>query len=223
MTISKRKLPDWLAAMAGVAMLSLGAGPAPAAVIFSDNFDSDPVLEGTLRIGSNWTVTAGSTDLLGPTFFGPGQCAGGGGKCLDVTGHNTTPNAFQTLSSFTFNPGFTYTLTYDLAGTSGADPDPSDGSTTAFLGTATRTDSFATAASFPTLYTTMTLTFSPSSQLIAPLRFIHTEQTPDSWGHFFDNVVLTETANNTEVPEPGTLALLGMGLMGFIATRRRRA
>jgi hypothetical protein len=37
-----------------------------------------------------------------------------------------------------------------------------------------------------------------------------------------DNVSLEQTGSANAVPEPGSLALLGLGLAGFVAARRKR-
>lgn len=56
------------------------------------------------------------------------------------------------------------------------------------------------------------------------LRFTSREGLGFSGGVTLDNLeVVTGTAGNTHVPEPATLALFGMGLMGMGFARRRKA
>jgi hypothetical protein len=59
------------------------------------------------------------------------------------------------------------------------------------------------------------------------LRF-WTDVSDEDEGAYIDNVVLSgtlpaESARTSSVPEPGTLALLGLGLAGIVAVRRRRS
>jgi hypothetical protein len=41
--------------------------------------------------------------------------------------------------------------------------------------------------------------------------------------HSFDNIVVNAGAPGAQVPEPGTVAMFGLGLMAFIAARRKSA
>ena len=69
-----------------------------------------------------------------------------------------------------------------------------------------------------------TLTISSGGSLFVPVAFASTGvsridgiQPSDGWAWAFDDLTFT-----TAVPEPGTLALLGIGLLGMGAARRRK-
>ncbi len=64
-----------------------------------------------------------------------------------------------------------------------------------------------------------------NSDLISGVRFSITQGStdPDDWDFLgFDSFVVGEVATSTDVPEPGSLALVGASLLALAATRRRR-
>jgi len=84
------------------------AGPL---VLFSDTFDSDPIASGTTGL-SNWTVTNGNVDVIGPGFA---DLYTGNGDYLDMDG--AISNATIESPTLTLAPG-TYELSFELGNNS---------------------------------------------------------------------------------------------------------
>lgn len=180
---------------------SLSAG-----VIFQDNFDSE-LAEGVSQTNyagfANWTVNDGTVDLIATPNIWSLTCAGGVGKCVDLDGSNNSAGTLQSIS-LTLDAG-TYTLSFDI---SGSQRNSAADSVEVSLG-GLLTESFSLSANDPwqTIVRNITLTSQTTSSLI----FKH--DGGDNIGILLDNVSL--------VPEPGTIALLGLGLFGLIGARKK--
>lgn len=197
---------------------ALAAAPAAqAGVIFSDNFDTQGSANALNFNGfTNWTVTDGSVDYIrSGVQYGIG-CVGGAGGCVDLDG--STNNAGVMSSKLVYNllAGTTYLFSLDLSGAQVRD----ERNTVNFgFATASNLGSFL-AAEMVTLartnpFGTYTVVYTPGNNVSARLVIGNTGG--DNVGLILDNVLVS-----SKVPEPGTLALLGLGLVA-VALRRRRA
>jgi hypothetical protein len=181
---------------------------ANAGVIFQDNFDSElaPGESQTNYTGfANWTVTNGTVDLISDPNIWNLDCAGGTGKCVDLDGSSRNAGTLQS-TQLNLNPG-SYTLSFDISGNQRGSAD--DSMVVTLGGLLEETFTLAANSPWQTIVRNITLTTQTSDFLT----FNHDGQ--DNIGILLDNVSL--------VPEPGTIALIGIGLTSLIAFRRKKA
>lgn len=210
----------WTSACAGMtaALVAATATAAPFTV-FNDDFEADAaggsVLDATAFNANKFTRTQGSVDIVRSGDFQI-VCAGGSTGCIDLDGSTSssqTPTSRFESASIQFQPGFSYTLSFDLSG------NQRNGSTrTVEVSIPGLLSSQAVALVGGAPFGTYTFgPFDVASLTAASIVFLSPEAS-NNIGLILDNVVVTAT----EVPIPGAAALLLAGLGGLAFAQRRR-
>jgi hypothetical protein len=179
-------------------MLSIGS-VSQASTMFQDNFNSENGGAGALNYYNltNWNVTRGAVDLIGNGYY---DFYPGNGLYLDMDGSANGAGRIESKTSFLFNPGVVYTLSYDLGGNARGG---SDTITVSIGGVAA---SYMLNASVP--LQNHSISFLMVAPFTGPIVFDHAGA--DYVGIILDNVELS--SSSSAVPEPSTWMLLGTGL-----------
>jgi len=183
-----------------------------ATVILQDNFDTEAGAAGNSLLNyntfSNWTVSDGTVDVVANTNGWGIGCAGGNGKCVDLDG--STGDAGILTSSWLSLAAGNYTFSFDISGNQrGYSEDAMTMTLGGFLN-----ESFLLVSSDP--WVTKTYNFIVPSATSSYIVF--NLAGGDNVGIMLDNVSLTMTSN---VPEPSSMILFGLGLLGLGFARRK--
>ena len=189
-------------------LAALGAGPAAAdVVLLSDNLDTE-----TLALNyagfADWNVLNATMDVIGPGFF---DLQAGHGRYVDMDGSSGDAGRLESKTLFSLDPG-DYRLDFLLAGSQRGDTN----SLTASLGSFF-SETFTRTSAEP--FAPLSRTFNIAAGSTARLAFDHTGG--DNLGLLLDDVTLTRLDPVGATPEPGSLALMGAGLVGVVLRRRR--
>jgi hypothetical protein len=215
-TWRKLSTAGWLAVM-GLALALVINAPAFATSITINNysFETPTLSDGSATTGgiSGWTFTAGSGGVWNPTTT---DYFGGAPDGQNVAYVFQAPATLSQITSASVTPNYQYSLQVYVGSDRGAAPTytiqlVAKGVTDVILATASGqppTGSFAL-VNLPTYMAT------DPNQYGKPLEIRLISST---WRLHFDDVKL----DGTLVPLPSTVLLLGSGLVGLLAWRRRR-
>jgi hypothetical protein len=210
--MSCRKLMPW-----GFLFLLLVTKPAAATTIFADNFNANsPGNLGLNVTPLTWTIASGTVDTLldFPVSTG-GACTTGGGSpsggvCIDLDGSSSAAGTLMHTLSLASG---SYQLSFWLRGNA--------------RGGAADTVDFGISGGLLTDTTTLAST-APWTQFVRPF----VVSVPGTYTLSFHNLggdnigawlddVSVDTVGVTAVPEPTTISLVGLGLLGAIRARRK--
>lgn len=193
-----------------LALALVAASSANANVILNGNFESGD-------FGPGWTSTGNvqvATLVSGGSYFGGGSVAKNGNFLVAFNGGQAAPNGVVS-QTFGTSQGTEYAVTFDFGATSNgfqqimADILGANGSVLKSFGT--------TGVNAPADLQTFTFSFIANSDS-STLRFTDfSGNNSNNQDGLLDNVAVAA------VPEPTSIALLGLGLLGVVASRRKSA
>jgi hypothetical protein len=208
-------------AVAGLGLALSVAQTSHAAILLSDNFDTDSATTQLNFTGFiNWNVDSGTVDYIRSGDFGL-ECVGDAGGCVDSDGSSGDAGRLVSKAVFNLPEGTSGTLSLMVSGNQrGELSSIPDTVNIGFL----FPDSLLPAFSSPCVrapsdpYSDCSIAYA----VVAPIsvRVFIEGIGNDNIGALFDDFLFT--ADIAQVPEPITLALLGIGLAGLGFTRRRR-
>jgi hypothetical protein len=187
-----------------LSLLTLVSLTCQAGVVLSENFDELSQQLSATSVGAFSTINGTNVDIVGSSF---GLCNGPeSGLCIDMNGSYGNPQG-QLQSTMVFAPG-SYLLSFDLIG----DQRGSTASVTVTLGNYNQTFTLASGDLSSGIVLNAPVTVTSPSQLL----FV--SDVPGNVGLLLDNVVVSTSTT----PEPGTLALLGSGMLAGLGVLRRK-
>ena len=200
-----------------------GASVAQANVVFGDNFDSE-VGAGSGASGlseinytgfAQWSVSNGSVDLVHQGDFGPIDCFGGSGNCVDLDG-TTNDAGVMTSIGIALDPGL-YRLDVYLAGTSNnfapAPPASDTNRVNVSLGSFIDTNIELAQGDPFTLVSELFTVQGPTGGIF---EIVISNEGGDNFGAILDSVSIVA------VPVPAALWLFGSACGFAFAARRRK-
>jgi hypothetical protein len=189
--------------------------PISGGIIFSDSFDAECTQGLNFTGFDQWTVTDGTVDLLGPGLFAdlctPQSTAVNQNRCVDLDGSTGNPGVLTSLP-VSLLPGLVQ-IRFDLGGSQRGDTNTVMVTFGGFVN-----QIYVLASSDP--LATRTIDVAVNSATSASLAF--SNDGSNNIGLILDNVVIDQVSTVSDIPEPGTSALLGAGLIGLAALARRR-